>query len=185
MKKVLLVSLQSLVFLSLAVSMSPVRATTIGGSAQNNPNIVVNTFGAAWTVLQAVAVPQLATPRHCIATCSADFQNHNVAGQHDYRFTVSNVPAPPVDQGQERTLEFLNTAAALDNSIKEITTTGGWMNNIGNPVGRAPGYFTIPAGAASWPLYCLATKFTNAMSPVTVTDVSMTVTCTHNETPIF
>lgn len=150
----------------------------VGGSARNT-NVLVNS-NVAWTILRTVTFTN-STQRYCIATGSADAHNPTSqpsAAPWQYRFTVSNSPNPPVDQGQERTLEFWNQAGGgfllRDNQIKEITTTGGWMANAMND----PGYFTFPA-AFSQTVYFLGRKIGGAPN-LTVLDNSLTVTCTDN-----
>ncbi len=152
----------------------------VGGSARN---INVNVVGAGWNVLTSVNFGNVGT-RYCTATGSADaFRPNTTTGQYQYRFTVSDSPNPPIDQGQERTLEFLNQAGTWDNSIKEITTTGGWMSNVM----ANPGYFTFtnPVFLGSRTLYFLARKI-GAPPDLLVTDASMTVICTDNRlVPFF
>jgi hypothetical protein len=147
----------------------------VGGSARNT-NVIVNS-AAAWTVLTSVNFSNT-TQRYCTATGSADaFRPHTWNAQYQYRFTVSNSANPLLDQGQERTLEFRNQAGILDNSIKEITTTGGWMSNVM----ANPGYFTLaPTGIfGSRTIYLLARKI-GAPPNLVVADASLTVTCTDN-----
>ncbi|MDD5323657.1 MAG: hypothetical protein PHD43_24260 [Methylococcales bacterium] len=147
----------------------------VGGSARN---IDVN-VGAAWTVLTSVNFRN-PTQRFCTATGSADaFRPSAAPGQYRYLFTVSDTPNPAFDQGQERALEFLNQGNILDNTSKEITTTGGWMSNAA----ANPGYFTVAANPlifGSRTLYFLARKATVFTPNLTVADASMTVTCTDN-----
>ena len=145
----------------------------VGGSSRN----IDVTVGTAWTVLTSVNFAN-PTQRYCTATGSADvFRPTRASGQYRYLFTVSNSPNPPFDQGQERALEFLNQGNILDNSSKEITTTGGWMSNaMANP-----GYFTVAANPlffGSRTIYFLARKATAATPNLVVADASMTVTCT-------
>ncbi|NOT10361.1 MAG: hypothetical protein HOP23_00750 [Methylococcaceae bacterium] len=150
----------------------------VGGSA-SNINVTVPS-AAVWTVLTSVNFAN-PTQRFCTATGSADaFRPSTVNGQYQYRFTVSNSPNPPIDQGQERILEFWNQAGIWDNSIKEITTTGGWMSNVM----ANPGYFTVAANPilfGSRTLYFLARKVAVAAPNLVVADASMTVTCTDNK----
>lgn len=150
----------------------------VGGSARNT-NVVVAS-AAAWTVLTSVNFANPAQ-RFCTSTGSADaFRPTTINGQYQYRFTVSNVPQPPLDQGQERTLEFWNQAGIWDNSIKEITTTGGWRGNVM----ANPGYFTVPANPVlfgSRTLYFLARKVAAAAPNLVVADASQTVICTDNK----
>lgn len=154
----------------------------VGGSATNT-DVIVNS-SAAWTVLGKVSF-QNPTQRYCIATGSADGLNPAFvpsAAPWQYRFTVSNSANPPINQGQERTLEFWNQLVAgqlvRDNQIKEVTTTGGWMANVL----ANPGYFTFPAVIAPFggqTVYLLARKIGNAPN-LRVLDNSLTVTCTDN-----
>jgi hypothetical protein len=148
----------------------------VGGSARN---IDVQVFGTNWTVLTSVNFAN-PTQRFCTATGSADvFRPTTVAGTHRYLFTVSDTPNPLFDQGQERALEFLNQGAVLDNTSKEITTTGGWRSGAT----ANPGYFTIAANPlifGSRTIYFLARKATFLTPNLTVADASMTVSCTDN-----
>lgn len=148
----------------------------VGGSARNADVIV----GAAWTVLTSVNFAN-PTQRFCTATGSADaIRPTAAAGQYRYLFTVSNSPNPAFDQGQERALEFLNQGNILDNTSKEITTTGGWMSNVM----ANPGYFTATASPfifGSRTIYFLARKATAATPNLRVGDASMTVICTDNK----
>lgn len=164
---------------------SPVLAVdAIGGNA-TNINTVVNAVvncaqPGAWTVLETVTF-QNPTQRYCIATGSADaIRPTTFAGpEHTYYFTVSNAINPICNQGQERTLTFWNQGAILDNRIKEITTTGGWMAQAN----ADPGYFTVPANPlifGSRTLYFLARKAGGGTPNLTVDDASLTVTCTDN-----
>jgi hypothetical protein len=151
-----------------------VAVDAVGGSARN-ANVTV--VGAGWNVLTSVSFSNT-TQRYCTATGSADaFRPHTWNAQYQYRFTVSNSANPLLDQGQERTLEFRNQAGILDNSIKEITTTGGWMSNVM----ANPGYFTLaPTGIfGSRTIYLLARKI-GAPPNLVVADASLTVTCTDN-----
>lgn len=153
----------------------------VGGSAQNVD--VVVPF-PAWTVIRKVTFRN-PTQRYCTATGSADAKNPNPniisAAPWQYAFTVSNSPNPPANQGQERTLEFWNqfvNGLVRDNSVKEITTTGGWMANTM----ADPGYFSFPALlplSSSNTVYFLARKIGNVPN-LTVLDSSLTVTCTDN-----
>ncbi|MGZ8241833.1 MAG: hypothetical protein ACXWTK_09960, partial [Methylobacter sp.] len=73
----------------------------VGGSARNT-NVIVNS-AAAWTVLTSVNFSNT-TQRYCTATGSADaFRPHTSNAQYQYRFTVSNLANPLLNQGQERT----------------------------------------------------------------------------------
>ncbi|MGZ8934778.1 MAG: hypothetical protein ACXW04_07745 [Methylobacter sp.] len=146
----------------------------VGGSARNT-NVIVNS-AAAWTVLTSVNFSNT-TQRYCTATGSADaLRPHTSNAQYQYRFTVSNLANPLLNQGQERTLEFRNQAGIWDNSIKEITTTGGWMSNVM----ANPGYFTMaPTGIfGSRTIYFLARKILAGAPNLVVDDASLTVTCT-------
>lgn len=164
------------------MSSTALAVDAVGGSATNTDVIV--TSPVAWTVLGKVSL-QNPTQRYCIATGSADAQNPVFtpsAAPWQYRFTVSNDPNPPINQGQERTLEFWNQLIAgqlvRDNQIKEITTTGGWMANVM----ANPGYFTFPAVLspfAGHTVYLLARKIGNVPN-LRVLDSSLTVTCTDN-----
>ncbi len=155
----------------------------VGGSATNT-DVIVNS-PVNWTVLGQVRL-QNPTQRYCIATGSADAQNPLFApsaAPWQYRFTVSDNPNPPINQGQERTLEFWNQAIAgqlvKDNLVKEITTTGGWMANVM----ANPGYFTFPAVLSPFSghtVYLLARKIGNVPN-LRVLDNSLTVTCTDNK----
>jgi hypothetical protein len=173
-----------------AVSANSALAATVGGTA-TNANVVVPTPVAAgaplWTTLRMQPIPAAAWPRYCIATGSADaFRPTVLAGQNTYYFTVSNVPQPFPNQGQERTLMFLNQGSGvgdpviLDSPLKEITTTGGWMGGAMNN----PGYFTFPAGVAG-NIFFLARKAAPALPNLNVDDASLTVVCTTaNELPL-
>ena len=146
---------------------APVLAVDAVGDSARNIDVAVG--AAAWTVLTSV---NFNTPtRFCTATGSADaFRPTPAIGQYRYLFTVSDTTNPPLDQGQERALEFLNHAGAVDNTSKEITTTGG--------------RFTIAAGPGPFiserTIYFLARKATAATPNLTVADASLTVTCTDN-----
>ncbi|MGH8489579.1 MAG: hypothetical protein ACREXS_12130 [Gammaproteobacteria bacterium] len=156
---------------------SPALADDAVGGNANNGLTVVNTAACQWTVLETVTF-QNPTTRYCIATGSADaIRPTTFAGpEHTYYFTVSNATNPICNQGQERTLTFWNQGGILDNSKKEITTTGGWMA----PANADPGYFTVPAAGifGNRTLYFLARKAAAATPPLTVDDASLTVTCT-------
>jgi hypothetical protein len=158
----------------------------VGGSAKNT-DVIVNS-NVAWTVLGKVTF-QNPTQRYCTATGSADARNPGYpsyqpsAAPWQYRFTVSNRNNPPLDQGQERTLEFWNQfvgGIVKDNQIKEITTTGGWMANVM----ADPGYFTFPglgfSISSGHTIYFLARKIGTAPD-LRVLDNSLTVTCTDNK----
>jgi hypothetical protein len=154
----------------------------VGGSAKNT-DVIVNS-NAAWIVLGKVTF-QNPTQRYCIATGSADARNPGYPSYQpssapwQYRFTVSNSPNPPADQGQERTLEFWNQAGAKDNQIKEVTTTGGWMANVM----ADPGYFTFPglfSISSGHTIYFLARKIGTAPD-LRALDNSLTATCTDNK----
>lgn len=149
----------------------------VGGSARNTD---VAVGGAAWTVLTSVNFAN-PTQRFCTATGSADaFRPTAAAGQYRYLFTVSDNPNPVFDQGQERALEFMNQGTILDNSSKEISTTGGWAWNAA----ANPGYFTVTPTISffqSRTIYFLARKATAATPNLVVADASMTVTCTDNK----
>lgn len=156
---------------------SPALAVdAVGGSARNTAVAVAaagcNVDTGNWTVLTSVIFNN-PTTRYCIATGSADaFRPTSADGEYVYYFTVSNAPNPRCDQGQERTLGFLNQAGISDNRVKEITTTGGWMATAN----ANPGYFTVPAGVGT--IYFLARKENAAPPNLTVDDASLTVTCT-------
>lgn len=166
----------ALPFCASAFTGSVLAVDAVGGSARNS-NVVVP--GIGWTVLTSVSFANT-TRRYCVATGSADAFRPTVApGSYSYNFTVSNSPNPPLNQGQERTLEFLNQGNIWDNRIKEITTTGGWMNTVM----ANPGYFTVeptPLVFANRTLYFLARKASAAYPNLTVDDASMTVVCTDN-----
>jgi hypothetical protein len=169
------------------MSGAAIAVDAVGGSAMNGA-VVVNQV-AGWNVLTSVTFKN-PTQRYCTATGSADALRPTVIlpgahipvpapGASTYYFTVSNTPAPLFNQGQERTLEFLNQGNILDNKIKEITTTGGWMAGVM----ANPGYFTVlanPALFGSRTIYFLARKATVATPNLTVDDASLTVTCTDN-----
>jgi len=162
---------------------SPALAVDAVGGSATNVDIGVN--GAGWTILRSVTFSN-PTQRYCTATGSADALrpiHADANGENLYYFTVSDTPNPIKDQGQERTLAFWNLAIS-DNSIKEITTTGGWMSQAT----ADPGVFTFAASPLSRTLYFLARKATAATTPnLTVRDASMTVTCTDNRLvpPVF
>lgn len=156
------------------LSGAAVAVDAVGGSARNT-NVVVP--GTPWTVLTSVSFANT-TRRYCVATASADaLRPSGNLGAWTYNFTVSDSPNPPLNQGQERTLEFFNQFNALDNSRKEITTTGGWPSTaVGNP-----GYFTVEPTLILFgtrTLYFLARKTNAAFPNLTVDDASMTVVCT-------
>jgi|GEM_PF-3197059 hypothetical protein len=171
----------ALVIFAAMTSNNAQAVDAIGGSARNS-NVAVTSSGA-WTVLTSVNFAN-PTQRFCTATGSADaFRPTTANGLSQYRFTVSDSTNPPIDQGQERTLEFLNQGAVWDNSIKEITTTGGWMSNV-NPLANPPGYFTVAANPllfGSRTLYFLARKVALTAPNLIVADASMTVTCTDSK----
>jgi hypothetical protein len=172
-------SLAAVLPLCATLMSSPVSAVdAVGGSANNGAtpvNAVVNCAAPGnWTVLERVRF-QNPTRRYCIATGSADARRPTtVNGESFYYFTVSNASNPRCDQGQERTLTFRNQGGILDNSVKEITTTGGWMSQAN----ANPGHFTVPAGNRT--IYFLARKANAATPNLGVDDASLTVTCTDN-----
>lgn len=180
-QKVTFMGLGLLASLSL-MSGNALAVDAVGGSAQTADVVVP---GPAWTVLRKVTFRN-PTQRFCTATGSADAKNPNPnvpsAAPWQYAFTVSNSPNPPANQGQERTLEFWNQVVGggivRDNTVKEITTTGGWMANVM----ADPGYFTFPGlilPSAGHTVYLLARKI-GAGPNLSVLDSSLTVTCTDN-----
>ncbi len=163
---------------------SPALAVDAVGGSATNVDIGVN--GAGWTILRSVTFSN-PTQRYCTATGSADALRPlhvDAPAESLYYFTVSDTPNPIPDQGQERTLAFWSRFVSSDHSIKEITTTGGWMSQAN----ANPGVFTFAASPVSRTLYFLARKATAATTPnLTVRDASMTVTCTDNRLvpPVF
>lgn len=170
---------------------SPALAVdAVGGSATN---VDIGVKGAGWTILRSVTFSN-PTQSYCTATGSADALWPGVVvplqdrvptianGESLYYFTVSDTPNPIPDQGQERTLAFWNQVGISDHSIKEITTTGGWMSQAN----ADPGVFTFAASIVSRTLYFLARKAAGAPN-LTVRDASMTVTCTDSRLlpPVF
>ncbi|MGH8511092.1 MAG: hypothetical protein ACREU8_06815 [Gammaproteobacteria bacterium] len=180
LRKTSIVWLAAALPLCAALVSSPAFAVDAVGGAANNGAIAVNAVvncanPGAWTILETVPF-QNPVQRYCIATGSADaLLPMTVDGENFYYFTVSDRRNPRCDQGQERTLTFRNQGGILDNRIKEITTTGGWMSQANSD----PGYFTVPAGF-NRTLYFLARKANAAIPNLTVDDASLTVTCTDN-----
>lgn len=170
------------VCLGLVPLQAEATADEVGGNSNTAPPLVIS--DAFWTVLTNVTVFNPDNQkRFCTAVCSADPLNPpQNGGTFQYRFRVSlNGQPAAVNNSVERTFEFANEfevdtvgfpalpilRLVRDNSIKEITTTGG-------PFLTQPGLSTIK---------CEARKFLAATPTLTVDDVSLTVTCTDTELP--
>jgi hypothetical protein len=144
--------------------MLPHSATARVNGAQSNVDVTVKS-SAAWTVLSSKSFNTPNSQGACTLVGSADANNpNNKTVNNLYRFTLSlDNPNPALDGGCERALEFGDNANNNDEGVKQIASTCNFLS--------------VAKGVHRY--YWLARKATNA-SNLTVTDNSMTISCTDN-----
>ena len=118
------------------LGLTPIQALAqdaVGGSSTNgNVNMPPN----MWTTLRTVTFDNGNTTRYCMVVGSADIQHPAGNGVTTYLFTLTdNDPQPPLNDGDERTVEFRDQPAGgvivQDNRIKEVTTTEAFPTGPG------------------------------------------------------
>ena len=107
-------------------------ASAAVGSSASNANVFMPV--GVWVVRNFLNVPAAPVVRYCTAVGSADVQiPAGIAAMETYLFTLTlDDPTPPLNLGQERTVQFVPGGPA----VKEVTTTQGFTlaPNVGHTI---------------------------------------------------